>query len=121
VDFNQLITALATNGIGAVCAAAVLWLAWFRETKTIPKMMETFSEVQQKAMDTATALAREERQVCQKWHEENRANLIGLLEEMRENKHFLRDLAHMLGVRRAVEEEQAKKRDARRGKEEQLP
>lgn len=154
MDFNQLITAIVTNGIGAVCAAAVVWLSYFRETRTIPKMLETFAQVQKEmtdsqsraaketsemyaksmsnmadkfascqkeTMDLSLSLVREERSICQKWHEENRAALNVLLQETRENKHYLADLAHMMGVRRAVEEEQAKKQNARHNRADPLP
>ena len=105
MDFNQLITALITNGIGAVCAAAVLWFSWHRETKSIPKMMDTFASTLDKAMTTFAGVIHEEREVCQRWHEENRQRLDQILVETKENRHYLRDLAHQVGLRKAVEHE----------------
>jgi gas vesicle protein len=130
VDFNTLITALVTNGIGAVCAAAVLWFAWYRETRTIPAMMKTFADSMQatqvsfearneKVVDAFSAVHREqqqtfaeqataERTTCQKWHEENRHMLTQVLQETKENRHYIRDLAHVAGLRKALEEQEAK-------------
>lgn len=129
---NELITALATNGIGLVCAAAVLWFAWYRETKTIPTLMATFTasladiqkqnsaavaQIEQSfenrhklTLDTFTTLTREERITCQKWHEENRVKLDQVLGETKENRHYIRGLAHQLNIARAVEEQERKDR-----------
>lgn len=126
-----MITAVVTNGIGAVCAAAVLWFAYYRETKTIPALMQTFAEAhsrsletfalaqrsanesyegrQGKLLDTFARVNSEERATCQKWHEENRESLMRIAAETRENRHYIRDLAHQIGLRRAVDEERAKR------------
>lgn len=120
MDFNTLLTAIFTNGIGAVCAAAVLWFAWYRETKTIPQMMTTFADVQkvtttsfearnERTLETFAAVLREERTVCQKWHEENRNRLDQLILEQKEQRHWLRDMAHQLGVKQALEEERRRR------------
>jgi Sec-independent protein translocase protein TatA len=126
MDVNQLITALATNGIGLVCAAGVLWFAYYRETKTLPKLMDTFAAAmttfqgtveeiqksfesrQQKLVDAFSQQAREERTTCQRWHEENRQVLVQLMQEAKENRHYLRDLANQLTLAKAVE---AKRRE----------
>lgn len=130
MDLNQLVTAIVTNGIGAVCAAAVLWLAYYRETKTIPKMLETFTGAMTaaqvsfearntKVVDTFAQMAREERTNYQRWHEETMARLTQIMTElqqtrlqmaaeMRENRHYLRNLANQLGLRAAVEAERKK-------------
>lgn len=119
MDVNQLITAVITNGIGAVCAAAVLWFAYYRETKTIPDMIKAFTEAQQgaqssfdarnnKVVDTFAGLIREERSVYQRWHDENRTRLEKLAEETKENRHYIRDLANQVGLRQAVEKEREK-------------
>lgn len=109
MDFNALITAIMTNGIGGVCAAAVLWFAYYRETKTIPKMLDTFQGMQAKAIETFAQLTREERAIYQIWHNENRARLDQLVIEARETRHYLRDMAHAMGLKRAVDEERRKK------------
>lgn len=143
MDFNTLLTAIATNGIGAACAAAVLWFAWFRETKTIPAMMDTFTRSntatlesfekrekrlieshndqhektlasherrEAKALELFGTLVREERTLYQRWHEENRDRLDAVFSEIKELRHFGRDLANQLGLRKAVEEAQARQK-----------
>lgn len=100
MDANTMVNVLVTNGVGVVCAGAMLWLSWYRETVSIPKIM-----------DTMLTLVREERTVCQKWHEENRECLANILAEVRENRHYQRDLAHMLGLRNAVDEAKRKKEE----------
>ena len=52
MEMNTLVTAIFTNGIGVVCAAAVLWFAYYRETKTIPLMMQTFDRSLQQFTET---------------------------------------------------------------------
>jgi hypothetical protein len=135
VDLNTLVTALVTNGIGAVCCAVILWFMYYRETKTIPGLMQTFTstvERIQKDNNTAgtlanesferrntallesfTTLTREERQTCQQWHEENRQALIQILQETKENRHFIRDLGNVAGLRKGVEEAERRQRETR--------
>lgn len=141
MEFNQLMTAVATGGTGIACTAAVIWFMHHRETKTLPAMMQTFTEAQQaqqlafanaraeaervaearhtKTLDTFALMTREERQTCQKWHEENRADtlrfheenqktLARLSDETKDHRHDLRGLAHQLGLKQAIEEERAK-------------
>jgi hypothetical protein len=131
MDFNQFITAAVNNGIGFACAIAILLFAWYRETKTIPLMIKEFTEVQRasqtsfenrntKVIDSFVKVIAEERAVCQKWHEENRSRLDQLILETKENRHYIRDLAHAVGMKKAVEEERAKhtpgkKRDEENG------
>lgn len=115
MDFNQLLNALATNGIGAACAAAVLWFAWYRETKTIPKMIDAFAAIEtqaiasfearnSKTMDTFAMIIKEERQICQKWHEEDRGLLQDVLSDLREQRHHLANMANAVGLRQLAEE-----------------
>jgi gas vesicle protein len=126
---NELVTAIATNGIGLVCAAAVLWFAYYRETKTIPLMMGTFNQslkqfsdsvgVMQDAFternrDTLKTFSDQmtaERTTCQKWHEENRQAWMQVMTETKENRHLIRNLGNQLGLRSAVEAERAKRED----------
>ena len=109
MDFNTLLTAIFTNGIGAVCAAAVLWFSYYRETRTIPDLMKSFGEANEKALTTFAEMLREERMVCQKWHEENRQRLDMLILEQKENRHWLRDMAQQLGIKQALEEERRRR------------
>jgi hypothetical protein len=116
MDFNVFITAIVTNGIGIVCAAAMIWLSYYRETVTIPKMLTQFSMIQDKALETMLTLTREERISCQKWHDENRDchqqtnNRLGTLSgEIRENRHDIRNLANALHLRQAIEEAKRKR------------
>lgn len=119
---NELITALATNGIGLVCAAAVLWFAYYRETITIPAMIKTFSDTQTsaqqsfetrnaKVVDSFTALVREERASCERQHAESRDRLDKILAEMKEQRHYLLNLTNVLGLRQAVEKERQRLED----------
>jgi hypothetical protein len=134
IDPTSFITAIITNGIGVVCCAVVLWFMYYRETKTIPALMQTFTETlagiqkengkslslaqesferRNKALlDTFGTMSREERQTCQKWHEENREALVQILQETKENRHYIRDLANVAGLRKA--EEEAEKRRVER-------
>lgn len=113
---DQFVTILANNGIGVVCAIAVLWLAWYRETKTLPALMATFAKIQDdvqiqfndrnsKSLDTFSILVREERQIYQRWHEENLRRLEKLLDEGKDQRHLVRNLAHQLGLQQAVQQE----------------
>jgi gas vesicle protein len=99
---------------------------YYRETKTIPALMQTFTETiagiqkdnsksltlaqesferRNKALlDTFSEMSREERQTCQRWHEENRDELRGILQEQKDTRHYIRDLAHVAGLRKAEEE-----------------
>jgi hypothetical protein len=114
VDINALINAVINNGIGVGCAMAVLWFAWYRETKTIPDMVATFAAtlklVQEshdtrnnKSLDLFSNLVREERNIYQRWHEENRGKLDGMIEDLREQRHAIRNLANDLNLKSAVE------------------
>lgn len=127
----DLTTIIVNNGVGVACAVAVLWFAWWRETHTIPNLtnaftssqkmftdgltllQDKFSERNTKMLETFTQLVREERQGYERWHVENREKLDNLLTEIRDNKHYMRDLANQLGLRRAVEEEQNKLKESR--------
>lgn len=111
----QFTTAIVTNGIGAVCAAAVLWFAYYRETRTIPQMMAAFTTSltaaqaafearNNRVIDTFADQMSQERAVCQKWHEENRQKSEQILLETKENRHLIRDLAHVAGLRKAIED-----------------
>lgn len=126
MDFNQLLTALATNSIGAACAAAVLWFAYYRETKTLPALMQTFTDAHlanvasfegrtDKLLDTFANVMREERAVCQKWHEENRQGLSQLLAEVKEQRHLILNLSFQAGLQKQVKDELKKR--AEEGKE----
>ena len=130
MDFNQLITAVITNGIGACCAAAILWFAYYRETKTLPELIRAFSTTQKettiaftttqkdsqesfearnnKIVDAFTTLIREERTVYQRWHEDNRTRLEAINKETREVRHAVLNLSQQIGLRQAVEAERAK-------------
>lgn len=120
----DILTILINNGVGVACAAAMLWLAWYRETKTIPAMMRTFSDAQQRGTETLTELSkgmqegfaersqntlntftqlvREERQVYQQWHEDNRGRIDNLAVEVKENRHLLRNLVQEFKLRNEV-------------------
>ena len=120
----DFISIIINNGIGVGCAAAVLWLAWYRETKTLPYIMRTMSDTHEQSqihfntrhttsLDTFSTLIREERQLFQQWHQENRSHLDRLTEEVKENRHLMKNLSHQLGMQKAVEREQDKQRQER--------
>lgn len=125
---DSIFSILINNGIGVACAAAVLWLSWYRETKTIPSILKTFESAHQHSMETLkrtqqemhaafaernakslevfTQLVREERTNYQRWHEENRQRLDAMAEEVRDNRHLIKNLAHQLSLRQAMEKQQ---------------
>jgi hypothetical protein len=130
IDPTSFITAIITNGIGVVCCAVVLWFMYYRETKTIPALMQTFTETlagiqkengkslslaqesferRNKALlDTFGTMSREERQTCQRWHEENREDLRTILQEQKETRHYIRNLAHAAELTKAADEAERK-------------
>jgi deoxyribodipyrimidine photolyase len=134
VDFNTLLTAVITNGIGAACAAAVLWFSWHRETKTLPEMVRSFTATikelaeklekkntemltafetrNDKLLELAVDLSREERTIYQRSHDENRARLEGIVADLKEQRHFINNLAHQAGLKKATEEAQARAQHA---------
>ena len=75
---------------------------------TMGQAQASFTTRNDKTMETFATVIREERQTCQKWHEENRALLIQALEETKENRHYIGNLAHQLGLRKAADEAMAK-------------
>jgi hypothetical protein len=137
IDPASFITAVITNGIGVVCCAVILWFMYYRETKTIPTLMTTFTETlagiqkdngkyltlaqesferRNKALlDTFGAMSREERQTCQKWHEENREDLRTILQEQKDTRHYIRNLANVAGLTKAAEEAERKLSEEREG------
>jgi dimeric dUTPase (all-alpha-NTP-PPase superfamily) len=120
-----------------VCCAVVLWFMYYRETKTIPALMQTFTETiagiqkdnsksltlaqesferRNKALlDTFSEMSREERQTCQRWHEENRDELRTILQEQKDTRHYIRNLAHVAGLTKAAEEAERKLSEEREG------
>jgi hypothetical protein len=66
-------------------------------------LQTTFGQRNDKALDSFTQMMREERETCQRWHEENRALLAKVLDETKENRHYISNLANQLGLRDAVE------------------
>jgi hypothetical protein len=96
---------------------------YYRETKTIPALMQTFTETiagiqkdnsksltlaqesferRNKALlDTFSEMSREERQTCQRWHEDTR--------------HYIRNLANVAGLTKAAEEAERKLSEEREG------
>lgn len=123
-SFMDLINILINNGVGVACAAAVLWLAWYRETKTLPALIATFESANkrnsdamsamtegmqkgftdrnQRALDAFTTIVREEREVYQRWHEENRGRLEHLATEVKENRHMIREMVHEIRLKNQI-------------------
>jgi hypothetical protein len=121
VDFNALLTAIMTNGIGAACAAAFLWFAYYRETHSLPEIMKTFTDVNKeiqasfearsnKTVDLFTAMVHEERVLCQKWHDEHVTRLDRLFEEAKENRHALQNVLQQMSTCHAIEAERQRQR-----------
>jgi hypothetical protein len=114
VDINQVVQSIGNGGVLVVIAALFILLAYYRETRTIPNMLATFSADAKSTRDTHTEQLREliiafenqmkvERETGQKWHEENRRDNSQVLFEMKEQRHYIRDLAHEAGLQRATE------------------
>lgn len=135
MDLTQIVAAVATNGVGVVAVAAVLWFAYYRETKTIPTLVQSFNGANQAALEAFaqankeanssfearqanviaafTDVAKQERALCQLWHQEHMAKLEQVLTETKEHRHQLRDLINAAGLRRAADE-QRRQPDERR-------
>lgn len=131
---DQVAQVLLNNGIGAGCALAMLWLLWYRETKTFPsltntfttainamkdaceggleavrataqQMQESFADRNNKALEVFQQMVHEERTTYQRYHDENRNKLDTLSQEVRNNRHMMNNLGQQLGLRQALEEE----------------
>lgn len=117
MDLNTLLTSMLNNGIGAICAAAILLFAWMRETKTIPMMLETFQRTMKEALDTFSENNEKERMIYQKWHEENRDRLDKLMQDGKEHRHYLANLANLVGMRQAADRAVAEEKRAREARD----
>lgn len=85
MDIHQIVTVVITNGTGAICSAFVIWLCWYRETKTTPQMIEAF-----------TKSIGETRECYQRWHDENRERLETIQFQLQE----IKTLSGMEGARK---------------------
>ena len=82
MDLPAIVNLIATNGIGVACAGFLMWLLWFRETRTHPRTLDTFAKVQKQSLDTFSELMREEREDCQKQNAETRQRVDRLAEKL---------------------------------------
>lgn len=73
-------------------------------------MQESFSERTDKTLDSFTRLVREERSNYERWHGENRALLNRVAEEIKENRHSMKDIAYSIGLKKTLREFEAGKR-----------
>lgn len=146
VPLDKLIEVIINNGIGVGCAIVILLVFYFRETKTIPIMFKNFSDGlhviensqhsgiealkdlvrdieknnsdrSNRALEVFQQMVSEERSNYQRWHEENRGVISGLTNEIKENRHAIKNIAHEFGMKRAVEQareavEQARRQEA---------
>lgn len=126
MDVAQIASAIGNTGVLVVIAALFIWFAYYRETKTIPQMMAAFTagaKESRESFEKQQCAAREscekqhtelvksfetqmdrEREVCQKWHEENRQGNTQVLNEIKEQRHFIRNLAHAAGLQKALQD-----------------
>jgi hypothetical protein len=103
---------------------------YYRETKTLPALMTTFTETlaaiqkengknltlaqesferRNKALlDTFGAMHAEDRQTCQKMHGENREDLREIKHEQKETRHYIRNLANVVGLSKAADDAERK-------------
>jgi hypothetical protein len=82
---DTILTALENFGIGGLFAGALIWFMWYRETKTIPALMEQVSKELQA-----------ERALCQRWHEENLKDHQALMEGQKDIHHAVREVQEHL-------------------------
>lgn len=99
LEMEDFVKIAVNNGIGFTCAIFVMWVSWYRETKTLPKILDNF-----------TQLTREERSNYQRWHEENRDRLDRIIADQREQRHYSKNLAHLIGMKQAMDEEMRKEK-----------
>jgi hypothetical protein len=53
-------------GAGTACVALVVWLVWYRETTSIPKLIDAFSKSHKQSLETFERVMKEEREQCQR-------------------------------------------------------
>ena len=82
---DTMLPALEHFGIGGLFAGALIWFMWYRETKTIPALMEQVSKELQA-----------ERALCQRWHEENLKDHHALMDGQKDIHQAVRELQHHL-------------------------
>jgi len=82
---------LLNFGIGGAMAAAVLWWAWYRETKTLPALMDLFRDEMGK-----------ERAQCERYHQDG-------IQQHRETRHAVNNLRQELLLARAMRPKEEKK------------
>lgn len=71
---DKLAEIVVNNGIGVGCALMMLWLLWFRETKSIPALFDSFD----KARSASTESHRQDLEAAIKAHQQD----LALLQEM---------------------------------------
>jgi hypothetical protein len=96
---ETILTALENFGIGGLFAGALIWFMWYRETKTIPALMEQVSRELQA-----------ERALCQRWHEENLKDHQALMEGQKEIHHAVQELQQHLRLDQALMEQRQQPR-----------
>jgi hypothetical protein len=95
---DTILPALEHFGIGGLFAAALVWFMWYRETKTIPALMEQVSKELQA-----------ERALCQRWHEENLKDHHALMEGQKEIHLAVREVQQNLRLDQALLDQLRKK------------
>lgn len=88
---DSILSALLNFGIGGLMAAGVLWLLWYRETITLPRLLERF-----------TAELREERSACERRHAEGMGGHALVLGEVRETRDAVKSLHDEVRLHRAL-------------------
>ena len=76
---------IAQNGIAGVLVAAVLWYCWYRETKTIPLMLQTFRDEMAIERQRCDAAIKEERIDTDKIH-------TAIIARLDEHSKLIRDI-----------------------------
>jgi len=70
---------------------------------TIEVLQNTFDRRAQNNLEVFSETLKEERAVYLRWHEDNRDRLDNIMMNQKEQRHYLMNLAHQLGLQRAVE------------------
>ena len=91
-QFVQLITQL---GFGGLMAVVIAWLVWYRETKSIPQMMELFSKEIQAERECSSRRDEDTRKMYLDTHTQQ-------LEQHKETRHLVANLRHEVDMQKAI-------------------
>jgi hypothetical protein len=115
MDFSEILRLVTANGVGVAFAVAALWFVWYRETKTLPGMtqsfvaamktlQEGFSDRDLKLVAFMSDRMREDRRLYELLHEEVKQLMSTVVIEARANRDLIRAIAVKLGTAPVAED-----------------